>query len=141
MDRYFSEQSPTTKSCKPLHSTAWDETFFKQFSTNQIPSTQIDFPPQQPFDSPEMIGSIQRILASAIGTYVVIEFLIGTEAMMRKQGILYLVGTSYVTLYDDVARTFITCDLFAIKFVYYYYPGDRPKRNYNALPPTAGNGR
>lgn len=121
-----------------MNNVVWDNEFFNQFAGNQIPPAEIEFPPQQTFDSPEMIGSMQRILSTAIGTYAVIEFLIGTTQMTRKQGVLYQVGVSYVTLYDDMARNFITCDLYSIKFVYFYYPGDRPNRNYNALPSTQG---
>lgn len=90
-------------------------------------------PPQQSFSGEEMRGSIQRILADNIGEYVVVEFLIGTEMIMRKQGLLYFVGTSYVTLYDDTINNFIVCDIFSIKFVYFYFPGQRPKQNYNLL--------
>lgn len=97
-------------------------------------------PPQDSFDSEEMRGSIQRILADNIGEYVVIEFLIGTEMIVRKQGILYFVGTTYVTLYDDQLPNFIVCDIFSVKFIYFYLPGNRPKRNYNTLPNASGNG-
>lgn len=96
--------------------------------------------PQDPFDSEEMRGSIQRILADNIGEYVVIEFLIGTERIMRKQGLLYLVGTSYVTLFDDMQNNYIICDIFSVKFVYFYHPGERPKVNFNMLSQNA-NGR
>ena len=41
---------------------------------------------------------MQAILAQNIGEYVVIEFLIGTENIVRKQGMLYFVGRSFVTL-------------------------------------------
>ena len=96
-------------------------------------------PPQSSFDGEEMKGSMQKILADNLGEYVVIEFLIGTERLMRKQGLLYSVGTSYITLYDDQFNNFIVCDIFSIKFVYFYYPGDRPHGNYNVLhnPPTS----
>lgn len=90
-------------------------------------------PPPIDFDSEEMRGSMQKILSDNIGVYVVIEFLIGTERLMRKQGILYFVGTSYVTLYDDRNNNFIVCDIFSIKFVYFYFPGQRPNGNYNLL--------
>lgn len=95
-------------------------------------------PEQQTFDSEEMRGSMQVILADNIGAYVVIEFLIGTERLMRKQGLLYFVGTSFVTLYDETLQNFIVCDIFSIKFVYFYFPGQRPRQNYNIL---NGNGR
>ena len=96
-------------------------------------------PVQQTFNSEEMIGSMQKILSDNIGEYVVIEFLIGTERMQRKQGILFFVGTSYVTLYDDDNENFIICDIFSIKFVYFYYPNQRPNRNYNILPNSGGS--
>jgi len=83
-------------------------------------------------------GSIQKILADNIGQYVVVEFLIGVDRIVRKQGILYFVGTSYVTLFDDMANNYIVCDLYSIKFVYFYYPGERPKRNFNILPVNNG---
>ena len=95
-------------------------------------------PPQEKFDSEEMRGSMQAILAQNIGSYVVIEFLIGTAQMIRKQGMLYFVGRSFVTLYDENVNNFITCDIFSVKFVYFYMPGDRPRYNYNLLPPVSG---
>lgn len=102
---------------------------------------QFKSPLVQPnFNTEEMRGSMQQILAENVGEYVVIEFLIGTERLMRKQGLLYFVGRSYVTLYDDSIRNYIVCDLFSIKFVYFYYPGDRPRRNYNILPVANGSG-
>ena len=90
-------------------------------------------PPPINFDTEEMRGSIQYILSKNVGEYVVIEFLIGTSMIMRKQGILYYVGTSYVTLYDNRENNFIVCDIFSVKFVYFYFPGDRPAFNFNVL--------
>ena len=93
-----------------------------------------EHPVQEDFDSEEMRGSMQMILAQNIGNFVVIEFLIGTEIITRKQGMLYFVGRSFVTLYDEAANNFIICDIFSIKFVYFYMPNDRPRQNYNLLP-------
>ncbi len=99
-------------------------------------------PPQESFDSEEMRGSMQAILAQNIGAYVVVEFLIGTQEIMRKQGLLYFVGRSFVTLYDEAVNNFIVCDIFSVKFVYFYMPGDRPRHsNYNLLPGGNGSGR
>ena len=95
-------------------------------------------PPQQSFDSEEMRGSMQMILAQNIGQFVVVEFLIGTQEIIRKQGMLYFVGRSFVTLYDEAANNFIVCDIFSVKFVYFYMPGDRPRYNYNQLPAISG---
>ncbi len=103
-------------------------------SANGANPPEFTTPPQMDFNSEEMRGSMQKILSENIGEYVLIEFLIGTEMIMRKQGLLYFVGTSYVTLYDDTFNNFIICDIFSIKFVYFYYPGQRPPRNFNILP-------
>ncbi|MBQ4037155.1 MAG: hypothetical protein IJC84_03420 [Clostridia bacterium] len=91
-------------------------------------------PPAVDFNGSDFRGSIQKVLGNNVGQYVVMEFLIGTEQLVRKQGILYFVGTDYVVLYDDVVDNFIVCDLYAIKFTYFYYPGQRPTQNYNTLP-------
>ena len=107
--------------------------FYREMADGKTKMLSIVFPPQPDFNSEEMRGSIQAILADNIGAYVVVEFLIGTELIMRKQGILSFVGRSFVTLYDDQTQEFIVC----VKFVYFYLPGNRPKRNYNALPPNS----
>lgn len=91
-------------------------------------------PPQQDFNTEEMRGSMQNLLSDNLGEYVVIEFLIGTNLIVRKQGILHSVGTSVVTLYDDSVDNYIVCDVFSVKFVYFYLPGQRPNKNYNILP-------
>ncbi len=109
-------------------------------STLQQHSAEFHSLPQENFDTEEMRGSLQSSLAENVGQYVVVEFLIGTGLIMRKQGILYLVGRSYITLYDDSQNTYIVCDLFSIKFVYFYYPGTRPRRNFNLLPSNNQNG-
>ncbi len=86
----------------------------------------ITTPPPQDFDTPAMQGSMQQFLSENLGNYVVIEFLIGTQTLTRKSGILYAVGTSVVTLYEELSQTFVTCDIFSVKFVTFYLPGRRP---------------
>jgi len=89
-------------------------------------SGSITTPPPQDFNTPAMQGSMQQFLADNLGQYVVIEFLIGTQEVTRKAGVLYAVGTSVVTLYEEMSQTFVTCDMFSIKFVTFYLPGRRP---------------
>ena len=99
-----------------------------------IQNNTFNTPTQQSFDNEEMRGSTQKILSDNIGEFVVIEFLIGTERIVRKQGVIYFVGTSYVVLYDEYHNNYIMCDIYSVKFVYFYHPGERPNRNYNVLP-------
>lgn len=88
-------------------------------------------PSKQDFSTTEFQGQIQQILSYNVGEYVLIEFIPGTNDVIRKQGIIYYVGISYVVLYDDEFDNFILCDIFSIRFVYMYRPGDRPNQNIN----------
>lgn len=114
----------------------------RDFQQQENGSRQTDnfyHPPLEDFNTEEMRGSMQAILSQNIGQYVVVEFLIGTQEIIRKQGMLYFVGRSYITLYDEMVNNFIVCDIFSIKFVYFYMPGDRPRHmNYNVLPGPVG---
>ncbi len=74
-------------------------------------------------------GSLQQILADNIGDYVMVEFLIGTQNMTTRQGILYSVGVSYIILYDEQNGLYTVCDLYSIKFVTFYPEGTKPPRN------------
>ena len=98
----------------------------------------INTPPEQNFNTPAMAGSMQQFLNDNLGEYVVIEFLIGTQTMTQKAGVLYAGGTSVVTLYEEVSQTFITCDIFSVKFVTFFLPGHRPWQANHPLFPTSG---
>ena len=71
---------------------------------------------------PGYTGSMQQILSENTGKRVVIDFLVGTSNIVRKEGILYLVGISYVVLYDDRADTYTVCNLYSIEFVTFLAP-------------------
>lgn len=126
---------------RPCGDPVFTDRGYQEFSDGSTRMRDFETPPQESFDSEEMIGSMQRILAQNRGQFVVVEFLIGTERLMRKQGILYFVGRTYVTLYDEQIQNFIVCDIFSIKFVYFYMPGDRPRRNFNLFPNTPNTPR
>ena len=93
----------------------------------------INTPTPPDFNTPAMEGSLQQFLADNLGEYVVVEFLIGTQTLVQKAGILYAVGTSVMTLYQELSQTFITCDLFSVKFVTFYLPGHCPWQVNNPL--------
>ena len=94
-------------------------------------SETITTPPQSDFDTPAFQGSMQQILSENLGQFVVIEFLIGTQAMTEKMGILYSVGRGFVVLYEELQNRYVVCDIFSIKFVTFYEPGIRPRGSYN----------
>jgi hypothetical protein len=83
-------------------------------------------PAEEDFNSTSLEGSMQQILSDNLGSYVVIEFLIGTSLVEERAGTLYSVGVSYLVLYEENTRTYVVCDVFSIKFVTFYLPGERP---------------
>ncbi len=93
------------------------------------PGTAIYVPPEEggQFDNEAYQGSMQQILGDNLGQFVVVEFLIGTNNMTTKEGILYAVGRSYVTLFDERNQTYVVCDIFSVKFVTFFQPGRRPR--------------
>lgn len=96
-------------------------------------------PPEEDFDTDSMRGSMQQILSDNLGQFVVCEFLVGTENIVRKEGILYSVGRSYLTLYEEINMNYVVCDIFSIKFVTFYLPGRRPRSNARMTPPMTGS--
>lgn len=65
-------------------------------------------------------GSMAATLRQNIGFYVIGEFLVGTNRLEVKEGILYSVGINFLTLYDPQNDRYIVCDLYAVKFVTFY---------------------
>jgi hypothetical protein len=76
--------------------------------------------------SPAYPGSWQQVLTNNEGQYCIIDFLIGTENLVRKEGILYSVGVSFVVLYEPRSGNYIVCDLYSIKFVTFVGSGITP---------------
>lgn len=86
-------------------------------------------PPENDFNTEAFQGSMQQILSDNVGQFVVCEFIAGTGPTLTvKEGILYSVGRSFIVLYEELNRNYVVCDIFSIKFVTFYLPGERPKR-------------
>ena len=82
------------------------------------PNFQTGGPTNPPMEQlPGFAGSWQQVLSNNIGEYCVIDFLIGTSGLVQKEGILYDVGMSFVTLFDPRAEDYVVCDFYSIKFV------------------------
>ncbi|NLZ49010.1 MAG: hypothetical protein GX895_09560 [Clostridiales bacterium] len=67
------------------------------------------------------IEYIQGYLRTFIGRYVKIDFLVGTNSLVDREGILLEVGVSYVVLRESQSDDNLMCDIFSIKFVRVYY--------------------
>ena len=68
------------------------------------------------------LGSFTAILSSNLGRYVICEFLIGTQLIEAREGILYFVGNNYLVLYQQRKDQYIICDLYSLKFVTFINP-------------------
>lgn len=86
----------------------------------------INVPAGEDFNTRGLEGSMQQILSENVGVYVDCDFLIGTTQLVRRSGILYAVGTSFLVLYDEDNDSYLVCDVFSVKFVNFYDPASRP---------------
>jgi len=84
-------------------------------------------PLEESFDTPAMKGSVQQVLSRNLGEYVSCEFLLGTATITMRQGILYAVGMNYFILYEPKRQTYVMCDVYSLKFITFYHPGQRPR--------------
>lgn len=71
-------------------------------------------------------GSIQNLLQQNTGYYVVCEFLVGTNLLVRKEGILHAIDNGWLSIYMPTTGQYVVCDIYAIKFVTFYPPGQEP---------------
>ena len=83
-------------------------------------------PPDQDFNTVSFQGSMQQVLQENIGNYVIVEFLIGTNSLISRQGILYNVSTQFLVLYDEIEARYVVCDIFSVKFATFLLPGYKP---------------
>lgn len=66
------------------------------------------------------LDSLSAILRANIGQPVSCEFLIGTNNIVRRDGILYSSGTNYMTLYQPNEGRYIVCDIFSLRFITFF---------------------
>lgn len=78
------------------------------------------------FDTPGLQGSMQQLLSENLGKFVLADFLVGVSSIVRRVGILYSVGRSFLVLYQEEYHVFQVCDIFSLKFVSFFPPGFEP---------------
>lgn len=62
-------------------------------------------------------NSWKGMLARNLGRRVIVSFLVGTRNTVVAAGTLQEVGNDYITLYHPARGSYLTADLYAIKFV------------------------
>lgn len=91
-------------------------------------------PPTNDFDELSGIAQSQTMmlaeqLQTSIGYYVSCDFLIGTQIIETRDGILAKVGTNFLTLYQPNLERYIVCDLYSLKFITIYNSTSVPSLN------------
>ncbi len=91
----------------------------------QAPSTPIaQMPVSGEVLIPETIlntAFTQGYLRTQLGRHVKVEFLIGTNMFIDREGTLVEVGTSYIIIRETETDDLLLCDMYSIKFVRFYY--------------------
>ncbi|NLM11447.1 MAG: hypothetical protein GX213_11860 [Clostridiaceae bacterium] len=67
------------------------------------------------------INFTQGFLKTQIGRHVKVEFLIGMNMFVDREGILILVGTDYIIIQETETDDYLLCDIYSIKFIRFYY--------------------
>ena len=91
-------------------------------------------PPTNDFDelggiAPTQAMMLAEQLQTSIGYYVSCDFLIGTQIIETRDGILAKVGTNFLTLYQPNLERYIVCDLYSLKFITIYNSTSVPSLN------------
>lgn len=79
----------------------------------------LTFVPPEAMEDPTLknINFTQAYLRTQIGKRVKIDFLIGTNLFIDKEGTLLEVGISYIVIREATSNAKVMCDLYSIKFV------------------------
>jgi len=71
--------------------------------------------------SGDSLQYLNGFLRTQVGRAVKVDFLIGTNTMLDKSGILLGVGANYILLKESETDDIVACDFYNIKFVKFYY--------------------
>jgi hypothetical protein len=63
----------------------------------------------------------QGFLQTQIGRHVKVEFLLGTNMFVDREGVLIKVGTDYIIIQETETDDYLLCDIYSIKFIRFYY--------------------
>lgn len=69
----------------------------------------------------ESLQYLNGFLRTQIGRPVKVDFLIGTNTLVDRTGILLGVGANYILINEEETDDIVACDFYNIKFVKFYY--------------------
>jgi len=90
-------------------------------TTGDMPTNIASIPPQMAEDPVMDTDYTQGYLRTQIGKRVKVEFLIGTNMLVDREGTLVDVGISYIIINEVETDDLLLCDIYSIKFVRFYF--------------------
>lgn len=83
--------------------------------------TAIDVSNQPTAVNLESLRYLNGFLLTQIGKKVMVEFLIGSNIIEEKTGVLVGVGANYILISEFPSENVLACDFYSIKFITFYY--------------------
>ena len=74
---------------------------------SEMSNENFQVPAEQSFDTETFQGSMQQVLQDNIGAFVSVDFLIGTQNFVTKQGVLFWVGSQFIVLYEQSNQQYV----------------------------------
>jgi len=134
----FLQQPPAQQS------TGYNQTTMSQGTMQPVPSTQMQITPSLVRQSSvptvqftdyeqlamlsenipitaESLQFLNGFMRTQIGRRVKVEFLIGTNSFVDKEGTLLGVGVNYILINETDTDDLTACDFYNIKFIKFYY--------------------
>lgn len=95
-------------------------------STSEQPTTSKELEPIMPYDQPfpvtaESIEYLNGFLRTQLGRRVKLEFIVGTNNLDSRDGLLLAVGANFILINVENSNDLMACDFYNLKFVTFYY--------------------
>lgn len=119
--RYPAAPSLAPPRVLPFGSTPSSPSAQPQSTGTQNPEAPITPTTQPPPISAESLQYMNGFLRTQLGRPVRVEFLIGTNNMVDRMGILLAVGANYILISEVDTDDILLCDFYNIKFIRFYY--------------------
>ncbi|EOD01799.1 hypothetical protein [Caldisalinibacter kiritimatiensis] len=87
----------------------------------RVDQPPVDFAPETGAPVTMDTNFIQGYLRTVIGRYVKVNFILGTNMFIDREGTLVDVGIDHIVLREPQTDDLVLCDLYSIKFVKIFY--------------------
>jgi hypothetical protein len=112
--------SPSTASMPPLPTGYPSGSAFASIPS-QVQQTPVSDSMGLSSETIDSVAYTQGYLKRHIGERVKVEFLIGTNMLIDREGTLVDVGASYIVIRETETDDLLLADMYSIKFVRFYY--------------------